>query len=154
MARSGPCPISVRQFWECVMKRISVLFGVGLAVLASGAALADDLAYTRSSATLRSEPRSRSRVVASLSRDTEVHVRDCHDGWCYSRVGDRSGYVSASLLDFDGDTGATVVERTYVEPEYVYPGPYYAGPGFYFGCCGPSWHRGPGWHDGWHHWRR
>lgn len=136
------------------MKRISIAVGAAFALLASQAAFAADLAYTTSAANMRSGPTVAARIVATLGSNTEVRIDNCSGGWCFGRVGGRAGYISSSLLDFDGEAGPTVVERTYVEPEYVYPDTYYAGPSFYFGCCGPRWHGG--WHHGWYHhgWRR
>ncbi len=154
------------------MKRISVLAGAVFALFTSGSAFAYDLAYTTTTANMRSGPTVVSRIVASLDRNTEVHVDNCSGGWCFAHIAGRTGYISSSLLEFNADAPPPrvvertyvepEVERTYVEPEYVYPDTYYSGPAVVFGCCGPYWHGGwhhgwyhHGWYGGgWHHWRR
>ena len=116
------------------------LFGIG-------AAQAETLAYAVNSTALRTDPSSRSHVVASVPANAELTIGHCTSGWCFAHMGDRSGYVAASALDFDNE-GGTVVEPSYVDPGY-YPGPYVYGPSFYWG---PGYYHG--WHGGPGRWRR
>jgi uncharacterized protein YraI len=118
-----------------------------IAVCAFSAAEAESIAYTTSSTVLRSDPSSSAQVVATLPKDSELSIGHCTNGWCLAHFGTRSGYVSTSRLDFadSGDTAGTVVERTYVYPDY-YPGPYAYGPPVF--CCG--YYHG----YGHHYWRR
>jgi uncharacterized protein YraI len=124
------------------MKSQIILAGM-IAILGIGAARADNLAYATSATVLRTDPSTRSQVVAKVAANTELSVGHCTQGWCFAHIGSKSGYVSASMLDFDDDHG-TVVERTYVEPTYVYPD-YYPGPFVY----GPGFYWGGGYHHGW-----
>jgi uncharacterized protein YraI len=121
-----------------------------LAVIGIGVARADTVAYATSATNLRADPSTRSSVIAKIPANAELVVGHCTQGWCFAHLGRRSGYVAESQLDFN-DNGGTVVERTYVEPEYVYPDyypGYYYGPGLYWGGYYGGY-RG-GWHGGWH----
>jgi len=124
-----------------------------MAVFGMGVARADTVAYAVAATSLRSDPSTRANIVARVPANAELAIGHCTQGWCFAHLGSKSGYVTASALDFNDDDGGTVVERTYVEPTYVYPG-YYPGPYFY--GPGPYWggYYHGGWHGGHGPWRR
>ncbi len=97
------------------MKRISVLAGAVFALFTSGSAFAYDLAYTTTTANMRSGPTVVSRIVASSIAIRRFNVDNCSGGWCFAHIAGRTGYISSSLLEFNADAPPPrVVERTYV----------------------------------------
>ena len=108
-------------------------FGAALALcLVSAPALADDVAWVRTSTILRKSPTTQSRALDYLERETRIVIDTCEDRWCVARVHGRRGYVSMSALDF-ADSRRVIVEETYVAPPPVFYGFGYWG--------GRSWHR-------------
>jgi uncharacterized protein YraI len=136
-----------------------IVFASVMTTLAVSAAYAGDIAYATDSTVLRSGPSTKDHVITRVPANAELGVEHCSQGWCHAQLGSKSGYVALSMLDFNAPTVSsghrTVVERTYIEPEYAdvypdyYPGPFVYGSGFYIG--GGYYH---GWHGGAGYWRR